>query len=231
MKEALEASIEKLDVWLQVFAVIVAVGVLGEAIFGVRHILLSRRLRSLTKAEDISRQADIARLNKEAADARKDAEAAHVLAKGFERDIAAANRVAAEANRIAESERLARTKIEEKLAPRRLTEEQCNKIKAGLGNFRGAHLGIGVFSDPESGRFADELIPCIEAAGITTERGLVFPLVPVRTGLSLVVGDAMHAFADKITEVLASAGLCELPMPYIKSAANTAISLHIGPKP
>jgi hypothetical protein len=53
VKEALQASIERLDVLLQIFAFIVAVGVLGEAGFGVRHVLLSRRLRMLQKAEDL----------------------------------------------------------------------------------------------------------------------------------------------------------------------------------
>jgi hypothetical protein len=88
MRQALEASIERLDVLLQIFAFIVAVGVLGEAIFGVRHVLLSRRLRSLTNAEEKNRQAEIVKLTAETEEAR-------ALAKGFESQIASANERAA----------------------------------------------------------------------------------------------------------------------------------------
>ena len=51
MREALEASLEATDIWLLVFTGIVAIGVVGEGIFGVRHWLLSRRLRVVLETE------------------------------------------------------------------------------------------------------------------------------------------------------------------------------------
>ncbi|MBZ5566106.1 MAG: hypothetical protein LAP13_27270, partial [Acidobacteriia bacterium] len=66
MREALEAALSRTEFWLQVFAVVVAVGVTGEAIFGVRLWLMGRRLRAIQQSEDLKNRTEIARLRAEA---------------------------------------------------------------------------------------------------------------------------------------------------------------------
>src|SRR5438552_17202317 len=72
----LESSLALLDTLIQVFAVLAAIGIVGEVGFGVRHWILNRRLQGLVHFEDQKRQAEIARLNKKAGDAWKEAGAA-----------------------------------------------------------------------------------------------------------------------------------------------------------
>ena len=97
----LESSLALLDTLIQVFAVLAAIGIVGEVGFGVRHWILNRRLQGLVHFEDQKRQAEIARLNKEAGDARQAAGAA------IERAAVAEER-AAIANQKAEAEHIAR---------------------------------------------------------------------------------------------------------------------------
>jgi len=66
MKEALEAVLERTDIWLMIFTAIVAIGVGGEAVFGVKHWLLSRKLRTILNAEEQKSRAEIARLYEKA---------------------------------------------------------------------------------------------------------------------------------------------------------------------
>src|SRR3989442_13625764 len=69
----IEAAVSTLDKLIQVFAVLVAIGIVGEVGFGVRHWILTRRLHTIQNSKDLARTEEIARLNKEAGDARKDA--------------------------------------------------------------------------------------------------------------------------------------------------------------
>jgi hypothetical protein len=48
---ALETSIATLDTWVLVFAALVAIGVVGEAVLGVRHWMLDGRLRTVRHLE------------------------------------------------------------------------------------------------------------------------------------------------------------------------------------
>jgi len=124
-KSELEAFLSALDHWAAFFILLVVIGVGGEL---VTHILSSRankRMITLQREEDQQRQTEIARLNKEAGDARKSAgEAAERAAKAQER--------ATEASRKAEEERVARLKLEAQLAPRRLSGEQQKIMQANM---------------------------------------------------------------------------------------------------
>ena len=80
-KSEVEAAISTLETLVQVFGVIVAVGIVGEVGFGLRLWILNRRHSEMQRAEDFAQQAEIARLNKEAGDARRDAANAEVRAR------------------------------------------------------------------------------------------------------------------------------------------------------
>lgn len=172
MKEALEAALERTDIWLMIFTAIVALGVGGEAVFGVRHWLLSRRLRTVLSAEDQQHRAEIARLNDKAGEAneqagiaQRDAEIARKNAEGFRLQIAQANersaqaeQHAAQANEAAERERLARTKIEERLAWRRVNPQQHSLFVGMLSPYKGSTVELEKFGDLEASIFADDII-------------------------------------------------------------------------
>jgi hypothetical protein len=174
MKEALETSLQHIDVLLQIFAVIVAVGVLGEAVFGVRHVLLSRRLRVIEKAEDLQHRLTIAGLQRDGESLKKTANDAEQKAEGFRLQIAQANERAANAekevarlNELAERERLARIKIEEKLAPRSLGQKQQGRIASELKTFAGQEFDVFThrLDDPEAVNFSVQLVDILRAAG------------------------------------------------------------------
>src|SRR5258708_6029880 len=69
-KAELLATISTLDTLIQIFAVLVAIGILGEVGFGVRHWVLSRRLAVIQHAEDLNQEQAIA---KQSVDVRRSA--------------------------------------------------------------------------------------------------------------------------------------------------------------
>jgi len=69
-KAELETLLARIDVWLLIFGAIVVIGVAGESVFGIRHWWNSRKLQAIQNSENLALQAEIARLNKEAADAK-----------------------------------------------------------------------------------------------------------------------------------------------------------------
>jgi hypothetical protein len=64
-KESLERSISTLEVWAIVFAVVVAVGVVGEAICGFKHWSKDRQLRRVLKIEEQNLELQIETLRKQ----------------------------------------------------------------------------------------------------------------------------------------------------------------------
>lgn len=69
-KEELDLSLTAADFWIQIFAVLVAVGIVGEVGFGIRHWLLNKQLHRIEEFEELERQEKIAILTKEAEEAR-----------------------------------------------------------------------------------------------------------------------------------------------------------------
>jgi hypothetical protein len=137
-KPELEAALATLDTFIQVFAVLVAIGIVGEVGFGVRHWVLSRRLQAAQHIEDLERQSETARFNKQASDANKEAgearkDAAHAIerASRAEENLASANeraalaeQHAADANRTTEGFRLDIARANERAAAANETAER-----------------------------------------------------------------------------------------------------------
>jgi hypothetical protein len=63
VKEAIASTLEWLETVLWVFTVIVAIGVVGEAVFGIWHVMLSKRLRNLQRIEDQKHEEDLLAAN------------------------------------------------------------------------------------------------------------------------------------------------------------------------
>ena len=105
-KIELESALATLETWIQVFGVLVAIGILGEVGVGVRHWLLDRRLQTILHVEDQERETHIARSNATAETARREGQLATQRAAEAEMHLADANKAAAEANAKAEAFRL-----------------------------------------------------------------------------------------------------------------------------
>jgi hypothetical protein len=67
---SLEATVSTIDTWVLVFAALVAIGVLGEAILGVAHWQTDRSLRPLRVAQSQMHELELAQLNNETASLR-----------------------------------------------------------------------------------------------------------------------------------------------------------------
>ena len=159
----LESSLALLDTLIQVFAVLVAIGIVGEVGFGVRHWILNRRLQGLVHFEDQKRQAEIARLNKEAGDARQAAGAA------IERAAVAEER-AAIANQKAEAEHIARVKLASAIAPRSLAISQTREIVDELRPVANADIHITVeISRGNSGSLGIQIYNALKEAGFSVQ--------------------------------------------------------------
>lgn len=142
-KAELGSWLSTLDIWLLVFGIIVAVGVAGEAIFGVMHWRAGNQLRAIQDAEALEQQRDIEGLRKETA----------------------------EANRALEAERAERVKLEAAIAPRRLSSADKQKMAAALAGV--PPLPIVVVSrlfDGEGADFADDIRDVLVAARWDVQR-------------------------------------------------------------
>ena len=130
-KEALGALLARIDVWLLVFGIIVVIGVAGESLFGIRYWWNSRKLQALQRAEDLARQVEMARLNREAGDARKDAGSAMERAAQADERAASANERAS-------------TNEKEAARLRKLAEDEASSGESvGAHRFPGNTGGIG----------------------------------------------------------------------------------------
>lgn len=142
VKTALEASIVALETWIQLFAVLVAIGIVGEVGFGARIWVLHKRLQIVQHTEDLAQEETIARLNKETGDAQK---------------------AASEANeRTAKAElELARLK-----APRVLTESQQNELIRKLKAFPETVIAVDFeYADGEAKALAMQIFVVLGKAG------------------------------------------------------------------
>src|SRR5207245_6119462 len=130
--------------FIQIFAVLVAVGIVGEVGCGVRHWILNRRLQRVQHSEDQERQSEIARLNKEAGDARSDAGKAIERAGNANKEAGAANERARKTEATAEQVRkenlelqMKVLELQDKFAWRTITKAQKERIVAVLRRFKG----------------------------------------------------------------------------------------------
>lgn len=174
-KPELESALSVLDTLILISGVLVAVGILGEVGFGLRHWALNRRLRALQQVEEMGHQTELARLATESAKASRDAEEARKDTAAWSARIAEAEARAAEANKKAEEERLARVRIEERLAPtRRLSPEQQQSLVGRLKSFAGERFWVITETNDwdrgsEQVRFSEQLSATLVAAGWTQD--------------------------------------------------------------
>jgi uncharacterized cupredoxin-like copper-binding protein len=68
----LESSLSTLDIWLIVFGVFVAIGVVGESLVGFLHWRTSGQLQAVQTAENLAQQKEIGRLSVEAETAKSE---------------------------------------------------------------------------------------------------------------------------------------------------------------
>jgi membrane protein required for beta-lactamase induction len=64
-KSELEGALSALDVWLIIFGIFVAIGVVGESVSGFLHWRRSGQLQVLQTSENLAQQREIARLSAE----------------------------------------------------------------------------------------------------------------------------------------------------------------------
>jgi hypothetical protein len=179
-------EVAKSDRWkkrLRIFEFMVIIGVAGELIADGGIFLFSRHLQTISEAE-------LSGLNKQAADAYKEAEIARKEADSFDFDIAKANKAAAdaleraaraqenlgnanrdaalaeqhaaEANRTAEQERLARIKIEERLSGWRLDTQAQARILEKLKPYSGTPFDFA--ANPAEYKFMDTVDEILRSA-------------------------------------------------------------------
>jgi hypothetical protein len=71
-KAALEAAVGSAETWVQLFALLVAIGIVGEVGYGVRLWILNRRLHVIQHTEDLNQEETIAGLKMDANEALKE---------------------------------------------------------------------------------------------------------------------------------------------------------------
>jgi hypothetical protein len=223
-REGLEASIATMETLIQVFALLVAIGILGVVGFGVRHWVLNRRLQALLHTEQLERDTRIAELNKEAWDARQAAsDAVEHAARADER--------AAIANRKTEEEKLARLKLEERLTPRHIDPEQVIGLLVDLNPLKGKKVTVFFVSDdPETATFAQRLGKIMTDAGLVVEFRPRMMLGAVKPGISLTYGDNRLSEANILAQALIRASLAEKPVPTEHTQRGDDLTVAIGPK-
>ena len=228
-----------LDTLIQVFAVLVAIGIVGEVGFGVRHWILNRRLHRIQYSEDLHQQEEIARFNKEAGEARKSAGEAIERAGKAEENLAGANeraalaeQHAAEANKIAEGERIERLKLEASIKPRRLTAEQKSKLTSLLRPFAPIPINLA-WAGPggqESADLASDVIDAITSAAIPIPNRNIL-IDQYFKGVFMRAGTARLAEAEIIAAFLIEAGFAQKPVPVEPNSDPHFLTVLIGSKP
>jgi hypothetical protein len=135
-KEGLEALIARQEVWALIFGALVAIGVAGESVFGVRIWYNSRKLHKIERDENIALQLQVAE---------------------------AKNRIA-EANEGSLKAQVELAKLRKETEARRLTGEQKEKLRSMLQGHP-TPLGIvSRLLDGESSDFADDLAAALHSA-------------------------------------------------------------------
>jgi hypothetical protein len=146
-KAELERALSTLDVWLIIFGIFVAIGVVGESIVGYLHWRKSGQLSTLQTSENLTLQ----------------------------QSIAEARARAAEANQRSEEEKTARIKLAEEYGARHLTDETVRVLVKSLkGKVR--KLTVIRIREIESSILGMELVLAFRTAGIDTSERTILRL-------------------------------------------------------
>lgn len=202
---------------MNISALLVAIGVSGEFIGNWIAGPIRKRL-------DTAKEAEIARLNKEAGNARKEAGEAVERAAKTEKQ-------AAELNKKAEEERLARLRIEEHFSPRRISEKQAEELIAALAPMKGKNLSVLIIpGDAETSSFADRILAILKASGINVSPAIGMMSV-TEPGLAFTVGTDRAGDLDIIGHALVKVALAKPPIHVSKTENKpNDLTLVVGPK-
>jgi hypothetical protein len=189
MREALEASLEATDIWLLVFTGIVAIGVVGEGVFGVRHWLLSRKLRVVLETEEAVRRIEIANVTERANNAERDTE------------------ILRQSNLVLQADLL---KLRKESEPRRLTGGQEDILRSRLEGHSTRIAVVSCIMDPESKDLADDFV-----SALTTAHWECFRIINrISSNYGVSVG-MVHNNPIAVPEVkLLSDALTEIKVPH-----------------
>jgi hypothetical protein len=236
----------KLEIAVSVaFGVLVLGGVSGEYIFGSKLSSASEELQRMADAE-------VARLNGEAGEARRSAAGAMERIATAEMQVAQAREATARASAQAaganeragkleveaaeQRERAAKAEhdllaIEERMAPRHITLAQEKKLRADLKPLALKTITVFVISgDPETARFGDLLSGALKSAGLNVVSNMGLLVGNVTAGISMTIGNSRITDANILANALADAGLAMKPVPAQHSEDAEALLLTIGPK-
>jgi len=217
---------------------LVAVGVVGE-------FLVDRIGGPIIKRRDATQQAEIARFNKEAGDARTAAANAEARAAQVGEETAKALANAAGANERArkleveaatQQERAAKAErdlleLQQRLAPRGITPAQKARLRVDLGPLALKNLSVFVISgDPETNKFSDQLVDALKSAGLNVQVTPGIILGNVRAGISMNVGNNRITDANILANALVDAGLATKPVPAEHVEDAEVLQLTVGPK-
>ena len=149
-KAELESSLSALDVWLIVFGVFVAIGVVGESVAGFLHWRRSGQLQMLQTAENLAQQREIERLSGAAETARGQiAEATKAAATANER-AAGANERAANLEKEAAAANARAAEIMKATAWRQFTPDQMQRLSSFLLQKSGKIVIAWIANDSKS---------------------------------------------------------------------------------
>jgi hypothetical protein len=239
----------KLEIGVSVaFGVLVLGGVSGEYIFGSK---LSNA------SEELQRMADneVARLNKEAGQAREAASGAMERIASGETQVAQAQEATAKASAQAaaanerarkleveaaeQRERAAKAEhdlleIQERMAPRRITAAQEVRLLNDLKPLAGKHVAVFVLAgQPENEAFGYALSSALQKASLEVEiqPGTMLGGGPVQPGISLIVGKNRLADANILAKALADADLAAKPISAQRSDTDDELlQILIAPR-
>lgn len=165
-------ELESANIWIERLHKGEIVGTLLVAVGVAIEFACSWFGKPLQNKIDTARAIEIAQLNRDTAEAHKEAEHARKQAESFESEIAKANERAAEAmkeaarlNKLAEEEKLARIKIEQRFADRQLTDKQVEVVLNKIKKFTNQEYEVTTFWDlKEPVAFANRIHSILTAA-------------------------------------------------------------------
>lgn len=198
-KAALDTLLDSIERWAIFFAIVVGIGVVGEAVFSFRAWWNNRKLHVVQASIDQFRQAEIARLTAvgdslkqemkgsdlRIAEAQRDAAQANVIAKQYEGSIADSNaraksaeaQVASAKEQAAKAElgaaqaRLELARMQERMADRTLTVAQQADLTSRLNPFSAIVVDVLVWGDtPEIQIISGLILDCMTKGGWKVQR-------------------------------------------------------------
>jgi hypothetical protein len=219
---------------------LVAVGVVGE-------FLVDRVSGPIIKRRDAAQQAEIARFNKEAGDARTSAANAEARAAQVGEGTAKALAQAAAANERAtkleveaaqQRERAAKAErdlleLQQRMAPRVISGAQEAKLLAALKPLSGKNVAVFFVTGlPETEKFARALAASLTKAGLNVQiqPGVRFGST-AEAGISLTIGKNRMADAGILADALVGAEVATVkPIPAEESKDDELLQIIVAPK-